>query len=237
MLPTWLVDRPPGQLKDIAAGLGSLATVLALTVGALWAWRKYKRTAESRLKVTLRLALETSPSGRLLLARASIVNDGGRACFLRRSKMHRDRPATFERLDPFSDFDETSDEADVSRITVYPVAGATEVPIGFINWLEVIPTRAELGCFHYRLRPQDTWANDVVFRLPPETSTILVVARVWVRSRGRHRFLDAYRVEIVRRSLSEGRIVTRAHSARPAGASAATTSDTAAAVVSVIAGG
>jgi hypothetical protein len=162
-----------GEWKDMAAAIASVLTAIGIVVGAAWAWRRFRRTSESRPKVLLHLDAtwyEHSTGSAFVWMKVSAENEGGKAWW----------------LVPESDFGST-------YLAHWVVTGAmvgNPPPTGrFVDWNAAAdPPTVDLLPDPIRLKPRDVWDEEAVTAVPPGSTALRAVAYLHVTRKGTRRF-------------------------------------------------
>lgn len=185
----WLAveGSPYEEWRNITAGAASLATVVGFMAGGVWAWFRFRRTPESRVKIDLTVQLDwPAPTGSWVVVRVKARNDGGHAWSLWWSDQYAYRPAALSGPPVLTGSGSEGEGHDYSRVSVWTLARSeSNGGSGYADWGELHPSRAELGCEDIRLRPGDTWTNDILFAVGADPVAIRAGCWVWVRSRRR----------------------------------------------------
>lgn len=152
------------EWKNVTAALSSVVTAAGLLIGAWWAWRRFRRTPESRAKVALVVegAWETPPDAAdFLLVRISATNDGGRDWTILHDSIFGATLVGCWSLTP-------------------QVRNGAESRPQFVDWSVTPASSAELLATNVTLRPGDVWREVVLFSLPDSSTAARAVAYLYV---------------------------------------------------------
>ena len=159
-----------GEWKDLTAAIASVGTVIALIVGAWWAWRRFRRSPESRAYLGIDVIPMWEESGGRAFVRAHIVvtNRGGKK----------------QKLLAAAD-------GQVSRLACWWLDSGADrngaLTNGYADWSRAPAVSARLLGNELVLRPQDTWDETVLFAAPDTAKAARVLGFVYVS--GRYRLL------------------------------------------------
>jgi hypothetical protein len=167
--------------SDVAGGVESVLTGVALIIAGVWAYLRFRRTPESRPKVKVDLSASWRCLGdsHYVLANLTATNDGGR-----RWKVLWGVAAD-----------------DLSRLGIYVLGSNDRLEVGSsgvaVGWadLRAPEDSAQLLEEDQTLRPADVVNREVLFRLPDDAVAVLVTALLHVRlSRGRRVPIEAFAI-------------------------------------------
>ena len=174
------------EWKNLTAAIASLVTAIGLIVGAIWAYRRFRRTSESRPKVLVRLEPTWPPSSsdqradgqHVVLVKVTVENEGGK-----RWVLVPEVPNAPTRTSYLAYWVMTP-----SRL---PVTEPTDSSGAFIDWRRSPdPETADLLVDPIQLSPRETW--DLVAAVVVPSDALAIRAGIYLevtRQRvGKHRF-------------------------------------------------
>ena len=148
------------QLSDSLRAIAALVTALGVMVAGIWAWRRFRRTPESRSKITLRVEAhwEQTPDGAAhVRVVVSATNDGGRIWTL-------------------------CQDGSIMTCWVHygTVQGAQSDDVDLVRWGEMPNEPSWLLFEDVRLRPADQWIGHYSFLVAEGALAARVTARFQV---------------------------------------------------------
>jgi hypothetical protein len=189
----------PERWEHLTAGVSNIATAAALVAGGAWAVRKFQRTPESRVKITLTVDAEwPDHDSPVVRVNVSARNDGGHKWSLWWSDRSSSRPDGLASPVLIDDAGGSTAQGDMSRVALWALVESDlegeALHGGYAAWARIEPTRAEAGCEDILLRPTDVWSNDLLFRVPAEAVAVRAAAWIWVKTRDNIYPIEANRV-------------------------------------------
>jgi hypothetical protein len=159
-----------GEWKDIADAIASVVTFVAILVGGWWTWRRFRRTPESRAKISLDVSpsWQTPKDGsdQYVTAKVTAANQGGRTQHL----LVDDGAA------------EPSVVACWALTSEAAARGACSA--GYVDWTMTPANAAPLLSQAVQLRPNDTWDETVLFPLPADAEAARISVQLFVGAEG-----------------------------------------------------
>jgi hypothetical protein len=162
------------SFENYAGGIGNLATALALIIGGVWAYQRFRHTPERRPKFTVDIAADWLELDGAPFVRALVIarNDGGRPCVMLWGLTANDQ----------------------TRLGFYCFGASDTLDPGttgaYVNWvgLRGPDPSAPLLDEDVPLRSTDQLKRTVLFRPPDDVVAVLVSVRIYLKARRRWPF-------------------------------------------------
>ena len=160
-----MFDLTIEEWKNLTEAVASVLTSAAIVVGAWWAWRRFRRTPESRAKIDLKLvgtwARPNSSPETYLHVNIGVANAGGR-----KRTLAAKSGAAPSRIACWSLTATARDEGAVTN--------------GYVDWAPTPVAAARLLARDLILQPGDSWDETVLFKLPRSAEAARALVYLYV---------------------------------------------------------